>query len=230
MIARGRSRSRGASPRSGLPALQELTEPGAGNRLVDMGARVVSRLLQIQKYRFLRTLRASGVLDVGRHTYGVPEIFVSHPEDRVLIGSFCSLAPHVRMIPGGVHPRSSVSSYPFLKRWGMEAADTSVERKGPIKVEDDVWLGTGVTLLSGVTIGTGAIVAAGAVVNRDVQPYEIVGGVPAKTLGYRFDPDTIQALLASEWWTLPDDVLTELLPELTSTDPQAFLAAVASRR
>lgn len=88
----------------------------------------------------------------------------------------------------------------------------------------DVWIGSRVTILGGVTIGTGAIIAAGAVVNKDVPPYTIVGGVPAKIIRTRFSEDICSKLLESKWWELPDETLAKLAPIAQS--PQHFLQAV----
>ena len=82
----------------------------------------------------------------------------------------------------------------------------------PIVVEDDVWIGFGAIILAGVTIGRGAIIGAGSVVNKDVPPYAIVGGVPAKVIKYRFDPATVESLLAIKWWEWPAETIRRALP------------------
>ena len=86
----------------------------------------------------------------------------------------------------------------------------------------DVWIGSRVTILGGVTIGTGAIIAAGAVVTKDVPPYTIVGGVPAKVIRQRFSDNITTQLLQSEWWELPDESLAQLTQMVS--DPTAFLS------
>ena len=97
--------------------------------------------------------------------------------------------------------------------------DLETEMPGaPVVVGNDAWIGSRVTLLPGVTVGDGAVVAAGAVVHRDVDPYTVVGGVPARTLRLRFDEATVSALLALRWWDWPDDVIRErigLFPDPT---------------
>ena len=95
-------------------------------------------------------------------------------------------------------------------------------RNIPVTMGHDVWIGRDVTLLCGTHIGTGAVVAAGAVVTKDVPPYAIVGGVPAKILKYRFDPKTIAGLLASEWWLWPDDKIKARIGDFF--DPQKLLS------
>lgn len=128
---------------------------------------------------------------VGNGTYG--ELDVRHfgnPDERVVIGNYCSIGPECVFMTGGEHRYDVLSTYPFRAKLGL-CENESVTR-GPIIVEDDVWLGFRATVMSGVTIGKGAVIAAGAVVTKDVPPYAIVGGVPAKVIKYRF-PETVIA-------------------------------------
>jgi acetyltransferase-like isoleucine patch superfamily enzyme len=169
----------------------------------------------------------NGVLTIGRHTYGRPKVR-SYAGDgaRVIIGSFCSIAPEVQFIPGGIHPKDWVSLYPFRVFWGMPGAfqDGMPTKKGDIVVGCDVWFGTRAMILSGVNIGHGAIVSAGAIVTRDVPPYAVVGGCPAKVIGHRFNPDIIAEMLAIAWWEWADDDIRKAVPLLSSPKVDDFIA------
>jgi acetyltransferase-like isoleucine patch superfamily enzyme len=123
---------------------------------------------------------------VGKKTYGVLHITDFSPLNvKLRIGSYCSLSSGVQFLLGGEHQIDSISTYPFkVKRFGYEK---EADSKGDIVVGDDVWIGTNAIICSGVKIGQGAIVAAGAVVTKDVPPYGVVGGNPAKIIKYRFD-------------------------------------------
>ena len=128
---------------------------------------------------------------VGNGTYG--ELDVRHfgnPDERVVIGNYCSIGPECVFMTGGEHRYDGLSTYPFRVKLGL-CENESITR-GPIVLEDDVWVGFRATIMSGVTIGKGAVVAAGAVVTKDVPPYAIVGGVPAKVIKYRFPEAVIQ--------------------------------------
>ncbi|WP_224766951.1 CatB-related O-acetyltransferase [Janibacter melonis] len=118
---------------------------------------------------------------------------------------------------------TTVSTFPFRKRWGYETVDSSVSRRGPISVGDDVWIGTNAIILSGVSIGVGSVIAAGAVVTKDVQPYTVVGGVPARKIKMRFASATRDALIRSRWWELDDDHLKHRIDLLTDGDVQRFI-------
>ena len=127
-------------------------------------------------------------VSVGKMCYGGINVIDFSPADtKLTIGSYCSIAPGVQFLLGGEHQIKSISTYPFkVYKFGYEREAGS---KGNIIVKDDVWIGTNAIICSGVTIGQGAIVAAGAVVTKDVEPYSIVGGNPAKIIKYRFNED-----------------------------------------
>ena len=141
---------------------------------------------------------------VGRGSYGGLEIYSGNDDGTLFIGCYVSIGPGVRFLPGGGHPLSSVSTFPFgaFERH-FENEDLS---KGPIVVGDDVWIGAGATVLSNVTIGQGAVIAAGAVVAKSVEPYAIVGGVPAKVLKYRFPENVRRRLLELDWSRFPQSM------------------------
>lgn len=210
-----------------LPALDELTGSGAQGQVIDAAARIASRLQTRHKTWQLRRLRSIGVLEVGRYTYGIPTIYVSNPDDRVIVGDFCSIAPGVQFVPGGEHPLAAFSTFPFHERLGIEVSSASRRSRGPIVVSSDVWIGTGAVILSGVTIGTGAVIAAGAVVARSVEPYEVVGGVPARHIRNRFAPEVVRALLDSRWWELPISRIVDSLGDSGMPSPEIFLESLA---
>ncbi len=126
--------------------------------------------------------------------------------DRLMIGKFCSIACGAKFIfTSANHSLKSLSTYPFpifFEEWGLDVTDITDawDNKGDIIVGNDVWIGYEAVILSGVTIGDGAIIGSRAVVTKDVPPYTIVGGVPAKPIRKRFDDVTIARLLELKWW------------------------------
>jgi hypothetical protein len=122
------------------------------------------------------------------------------------VGKFCSFASHVVINPGD-HPMDRVTQHHMTYRcrqFGLAAEDDAEffawRRALPCEIGHDVWIGHGAKVMAGVTIGTGAVIGAGAVVTRDVGPYEIAVGVPARTVRTRFTEDIVSRLLASAWW------------------------------
>ena len=147
--------------------------------------------------------------------------------DKLLIGKFCSIACGAKFLfTSANHTLKSLSTYPFPIFY--EAWDTSVseiteawDNRGDIVIGSDAWIGYEAVILSGVRIGDGAIVAARAVVAGDVEPYTIVGGVPAKPIRKRFTPETIHRLERLRWWDWPREKL-QLLPLLRRGDLTAL--------
>ncbi len=179
-----------------------------------------------EQARTIRCLQRRGLLSLGRHTYGMPTIYSYRgSEVHVTIGSFCSIAPDVQIINGGIHPASWVSLFPFRIRWNLEGAfeDGMPQTRGDIVIGSDVWLGTGAMVLSGVKIGDGAIIAARAVVTRDVEPYAIVAGCPARRQEFRFSPEVIKQLMEIRWWEWDDARIREAVPLLSSPNLDRFL-------
>ena len=143
-------------------------------------------------------------------------VLYHYPEcnhDRLVIGKFCSIACGAKFLFNAAnHSLRSLSSYPFpifFEEWGLEPDPVSIARAwdnhGDILVGNDVWIGFEAVILAGVSIGDGAIIGSRAVVTKDVPPYTIVGGVPAKPIRKRFSEDAVAALLELRWWDWPEE-------------------------
>lgn len=132
-------------------------------------------------------------------------------QDKLVIGKFCSIACGAKFLFNSAnHTLSSLSTYPFplfFEEWNLEkkAVTQAWDNKGDIVVGNDVWIGYEAVILAGVRIGDGAVIGTRAVVTKDVPPYTIVGGVPAKPIKKRFPEKTISMLLDMQWWNWPND-------------------------
>lgn len=140
------------------------------------------------------------------------------------IGNYCSIAAEVQIMLGGDHRFDFVSMYPFNQFLPEYKHINTSRSKGDVVIGSDVWIGRGAMIMPGVTIGHGAVIAARSLVTRDVAPYAIVGGSPAKQIKLRFSEEQIAALLAIAWWDWPEAVVHERVPELLDGDIDAFIA------
>ncbi len=166
------------------------------------------------KYKLKRYLEEGFPITIGRHTYGGPKVHwrrgdFSHKLD---IGSFCSIADDVSIFVGnhGRHDADRLSTFPMtsiFKYAGKSLVDTTTNLS--VFIGSDVWIGRGALIMAGITIGDGAVIAARAVVTKDVEPYTIVGGVPARVLRNRFPPDTVENLKKLKWWLWDDETISK---------------------
>lgn len=162
--------------------------------------------------------------DIGRHTYGKLKV-LSWGEDATLkIGAFCSITNGVKIFLGGDHRVDWATTYPFSflweKGWDIPGHPGT---KGDVIIGNDVWVGTEAIIMSGVTIGDGAVIGARAVVAKDIEPYAIYAGNPARLVRKRFDDSIVQQLLALKWWDFNDSEIEQLLPFMLSTDIKKFI-------
>ena len=160
---------------------------------------------------------------IGANTYTAEEVRIS----RATIGKYCSIGPGCR-IAQGIHPSSFVSTSPVFYSLEAQCGHTFTDTQDftehlPVNIGSDVWIGANTYIMDGVTIGHGAIVAAGAVVTRNVSPYSVVGGVPAKPLRTRFAPEIVESLLSVRWWNWPEDRLIRSQHLIAGEDIRAFL-------
>ncbi len=144
----------------------------------------------------------------------------------VIVGKYCSIASGVVVLTGGEHRVDWVTTYPFNVLWPRVAGHIQghPKTKGNVIIGNDVWIGMDAFILSGVKIGDGAVVGAKSVVAKDVPPYAIVGGNPAKIIRYRFDPETIDRLLSIAWWDWPDQKIRSNIDLLLSNDIEEFIS------
>lgn len=141
-------------------------------------------------------------------------------DDKLVIGNFCMIASDVKFIMNGAnHLSESISSYPFAifgNGWENAMEGKSYPNKGDLIIGNDVWIGYNATIMSGIVIGDGAIIATNATVTKDVPPYTIVGGNPAKEIRKRFDEETINKLLSIQWWNWDIATISKNVQALTS--------------
>ena len=185
---------------------------------------------------FLKNVITAPNITVGDYTYYDDpvdpaafernNVLFNWPEfgDHLSIGKFCSIASGVRFVMGSANHRlSSVSTYPFSVFGGLWAQRTpphlsQLPFKGDTVVGNDVWLGRECVIMPGIHIGDGAIVAAYSVVTRDVEPYTVVGGNPARPIKRRFREELTALLLELRWWDMEPEILADFLPVLCNSD------------
>ena len=149
-------------------------------------------------------------------------VFYQYPinNDKLIIGKFCSIACNAKfMFTSGNHNLDSLSTYPFpifFDEWGLDPKNITDawNNKGDIVVGNDVWIGYDAIIMPGVHIGDGAIIGAKSLVTKDVEPYSIVGGVPAKQIRKRFDDSTIQILEDIKWWDWPEEKIKDSIDDI----------------
>lgn len=160
----------------------------------------------------------SAKVKIGKHTsYRDNVISYSEQEDEVIIGNFTSIAKGAKIIPSGEHRYDWVSTSSLRIKFKIDGAwkDGHPWGKGKVIIGNDVWIGEGAIILSGVEIGDGAVIGAGTVVTKNVDPYAIVVGNPAKAIKYRFNNDIISQLLIIKWWNWNDNKIKRNIKYLT---------------
>jgi acetyltransferase-like isoleucine patch superfamily enzyme len=195
----------------------------------------LSSLLSPRRARLeaFRKLQAQGRATIGRYSYAIPTVKTfANDSTRLDIGSFTSIGPNVSFILGGNHPIDRMTSFPLREKLGLPGAgaDGFPSSKGDIIIGNDVWIGFGSTIVSGVTIGDGAIVLAGSMVTASVDPYTVVGGVPARYLRPRFTPEVAQALLHLKWWEWDDDAIRKSVEFLSDFPAVEGIRALGAQR
>lgn len=181
----------------------------------------------------------------GRHSYGPqPELlgfmpWLAKKARGSRVGNFCALSSGVKFSFLGKHNYNWVSTYPFydfFDAWGFEtdvwhkgAPDEGAIEAKPIIIENDVWIASNVLIKEGVRVGNGAVVAMGSLVTKDVPPYALVGGNPAKVIKYRFTDQQISALQAAAWWNWPDGEIKKVVPLLLCEDVEALISYAKNR-
>jgi acetyltransferase-like isoleucine patch superfamily enzyme len=180
-------------------------------------------------------------IQIGKHSYGISDnnvvwdseawgYKVEKNQPRLIVGNYCSIGANSKFFLGGNHRHDWVTTYPFHVKFVHNNTFDNIEDEidgyplsnGDIIVGNDVWFGENVTVMSGIKIGDGAVIGTNSTVVKDVDPYSIVGGHPAKHIKYRFDEETIIKLLNIKWWDMEESKLNLLLPYMCTNDINTF--------
>ena len=169
-------------------------------------------------------------MSIGKHTYIIgesPAIFWENDNAKLTIGNFCSIAGNLRIYLGGNHRTDWVSTYPFghinQNIFNKFNGDGHPSTKGDVIIGNDVWIGENVTIMSGITIGDGSVIACNSHVVKNVEPYSLVGGNPAKLIKYRFTLEQIESLLKIQWWYWDDERINNFTHLLCNNDIDEFI-------
>jgi acetyltransferase-like isoleucine patch superfamily enzyme len=172
---------------------------------------------------------------IGKYTYGKPKVHWENCGAKLIIGNFCSIGPNVTiwLANGKGHDTSFVSTYPFgyiHQNVFNNVINNSNNTKGDVIIGNDVWIGADVTIMSGVTIGDGAVIANNSHVVKNVEPYSVIGGNPAKFIKHRFSKQQIENLLKIKWWNWDDDKINDYMELLMSNNIEDFIQAAIHLR
>ena len=166
-------------------------------------------------------------MSFGSYTYGKPNVHWGSSGAKLTVGKFCSIASNVNIYLGGNHRTDWITTYPFghihKRQFNKCTGIGHPSTKGDVIVGNDVWIGNNVTIMSGVTIGDGAIVANNSHVVKNVEPYSLVGGNPARFIKYRFTPEQIIHLLEIKWWNWTDAKINNVSSLLCSSNIDEFI-------
>lgn len=173
-----------------------------------------------QTRRFKRTYPQ---YTIGRGSYGVPEVHDWNEGSSLKIGAFCSISAYVQIFLGGEHRLDWVTTSPLSYMFETADIQNYGQSKGDVIIGNDVWICANAVILPGVTIGDGAVIANGAIVTRDVEPYSVVAGNPAKNIKFRFSPEVIAQLLDVCWWNWPEALIKKHITSLQSNDIHNFI-------
>lgn len=173
----------------------------------------------------------SRIILTGRHSYGLDNITIKSWGEgaHLFVGGFCSIAGDQKVFVGGNHRTDWATTFPFghllQETFPAGAVNGSAHpvSKGHVVIEHDVWIGNGCTIMSGLTIGSGSVIAAKSVVVKDVPPYTIVGGNPARTLKKRFSDSIIEQLLEIQWWNYDDATINKIVTRLQQPLKQSII-------
>lgn len=171
-------------------------------------------------------------IPAGKYTYGISNIKLYHWGEpaKCTVGAFCSIAENCKIFLGGNHRTDRITTFPFghihQHIFNTFNGQGHPATNGDVTIGNDVWIGDSVTIMSGITIGNGAVVAANSHVVKNVEPYSIVGGNPAKHIKYRFTKDQIDRLERAQWWNWPDSKINSSLPLLCNDNPTIFFSTL----
>jgi acetyltransferase-like isoleucine patch superfamily enzyme len=173
------------------------------------------------------------MLPFGKYSYGNPTIIFESSDTKLHVGNFCSIAENVKIFLGGNHRIDWITTYPFghinKNTFNSFNGVGHPSTKGDVFIGNDVWIGYNVTIMSGIKIGDGAVIAANSHVVKDVEPYALVGGNPAKHIKYRFTKEQIDKLLNIKWWYWGDKKINKFVPLLCNDNIDDFIQTVEDK-